>query len=162
MKRGFPILPVLFLGAWISAHAFTPDIAGDGVAESGQGPRSIFVPGYGEVAFESPLDGVLVVDSAYASTDRINVPPPSGDAAAEPTSDNTAAGEEPGFVKITNRNVSEPPVHLHAAVHPVDDVIQTPPGTWNAVPEAASATLGLIGTLMLLLRRRMKSASGVS
>lgn len=162
MKRGLPLLSVMLLGATVGAHAFTPDIAGDGIAEFGRGPRSLFVPGYGEVTFESPLDGVLVVDSAYASTDRINLPPSSGEPAAEAASANTAADADPGFVKIANRNASDVPARLHAAVHPVDHAIHNPPGTWNAVPEAASATLGLIGTLMLLLRRRAKSVLGKS
>lgn len=162
MKLGFPLLPVMLLGATVAAHAFTPDIAGDGIAEFGRGPGSLFVRGYGEVMFESPLDGVLVVDSAYASTDRINLPPPSGEPAAEVDEDNTTADENPGFVKIANRNASELPTRLHVAVHPVDDAIQNPEDTLNAVPEAASATLGLIGTLLLLLRCRSKSASGRS
>ena len=157
MKRGFPLLTFLLLGVSAASHAFTLDIASHEVTEFGQGPRSIFVPGYGEVAFESFLDGVLVVDSAYASTDRIELPPPSIADAAEPCTDITAAGNNPGFVEIANRSNPD----LSPPLHPVDGSIDNPPDGWNAVPEAASATLGLVGTLFLLLRRRMETISKV-
>jgi hypothetical protein len=155
MKRLSPLLPALMLGATAASHAFTLDIASHDIAEFGQGPRLVFVPGYGEVVFESGLDGVLVVGSAYASTDRIEMPPVAAEAAAETSHPNAGPDADSGFVKITSRATSELPLSLH----PVDAALQNPPDGWNAVPEAASAALGLVGTLMLLLRRRVNSES---
>ena len=155
MKRGIPLLPVLLLGALAASHAFTLDIASNEVTEFGQGPRSIFVPGYVEVAFESGLDGALMVDSAYASTSRIEVPPPSGETPVEPSIDETAADTDPGYVKIANRKTSgQSPARQVTTFQPADSQHENPQGGWNAVPEAASAMLGLIGTLILLRRRR--------
>jgi len=153
MKRLPPLLPVLLLGASAAGHAFSLDIACDDIAEFGQGPRLIFVPGYGEVVFESGLGGVLVVGSAYASTDRIELPPADTGADAGPSKHQSGTVPDPGFAKLSNRAKRDLPLILH----PVDTTLQNPPDGWNAVPEAASASLGLVGTLMLLLRRRVKS-----
>lgn len=102
MKHGFPLLPVLLLAASASSHAFSLDIASTEVTKFGQGPRSIFVPGYGEVAFESGLDGALVVDSAYASTGKIDLPPVATSASEPPVT----ATEDTGYVEIASRSTA--------------------------------------------------------
>jgi MYXO-CTERM domain-containing protein len=73
----------------------------------------------------------------------------------EPSAADTSADGDPGFVKISNRKI----LHFSAPLHPADAALQNPPDGWNAVPEAASAALGLVGMLMLLLRRRVKSVA---
>jgi hypothetical protein len=158
MKRETFISLVLLLCGSVASQAFTLDIESQETGEPGQGPRSIFVPGYGEVAFESALDGALVVDSAYASTNGIETPPPMHET---PTED-AAAGKNPGVVEITHRMTPSLSPPLQVALHPVDAVLENPPEGWNAVPEAASATLGLVGTLLLLLRRRLTSTTAAS
>jgi len=134
-------------------------IAGDGTGDFGQGPRSIQVTGYGEVVFESGLDGALVVDPAYASTEQIEMPQTAtGESMAKPSAEEASGAADHGFVKITNRTpVLSHPVQV--ALQPVDPSLENQAEEWNAVPEAASATLGLIGTLLLFLRRRAKVAN---
>lgn len=156
MKRGLHFLSALWLCAPLTAHAFTLDIASTDVTEFGQGPRSIFVPGYGEVTFESGLDGALVLDSAYASTERIEVPAPSDASGTDPSTGSAMTAANPDLVKISNR-ISSVPIRRASSPQATDGMIQNPPGGWNAVPEAASATLGLCGMLMLLLRRKGRS-----
>jgi hypothetical protein len=154
MKRGLSLLPILLLGASTVSHAFRLDFASSELMEFGQGPHSIIVPGYGEITFESSLDGVLVVSSAYASTEQIEVPRPSCEPAPETSINENLAETNPGFVKIAVRKTPDPSSPLQAAnLQPLEG----PPDGWNAVPEAASATLGLVGMLMLLLRRRVKT-----
>lgn len=159
LKCGLIFMATLLLGVPVVCHAFTLDIASHEIGEFGQGPRAIFVPGYGEVIFESGLDGILVVDSAYASTQGFEIPPPAPrELGAHPTTVGAEAEADPGFVKITSRTPNNP-ASLAATPHPAGDSLENPPGGWNAVPEAASATLGLIGTLLLFLRRREKSVT---
>jgi len=154
MKRTPTILSLLMLFASVTGGAFTLDIASYEAPESGRGPHSIFLPGYGEVVFESGLDGVLVVNSAYASTERVEPPVSIGRPAPMPPGDEVAVDGEPGFLMISNRNPESTVPATQLPLHPADESIQNPAGEWNAVPEAASAALGLIGTLLLLARRR--------
>lgn len=161
MKRGLHFLSAFWLCASLAAHAFTLDIASTEVTEFGQGPRSIFVPGYGEVTFESGLDGALVLDSAYASTERIEVPAPSDASGADPSIPSCMTAANPDLEKIANR-ISTVPIRRASSLEVADDSIQNPPGGWSAVPEAASATLGMCGMLMLLLRRKGRPKSAGS
>jgi ABC-type Na+ efflux pump permease subunit len=148
MKHGFPLMPVLLLAASASCHAFTLDIASDEITKFGQGPRSVFVPGYGEVAFESALDGALVVDSAYASTGKIDVPTATTTASEPPT----AASEDSGYVEIAARSTASANDQTAPETAPVA-AMEKPPERVNSIPETASAALGLLGILLFLLRR---------
>jgi hypothetical protein len=153
ITRGLFLFVALQFGT-VTSHAFTMDIVSQEVGDFGQGPSSIFVPGYGQVVFESVLDGTLVLDSAYASTERIDVPPPaSRESGIHDFTGHTQTVADPVFVEIYSRT-GKMTTSLSATLHPADDPLENPPGGWNAVPEAASATLGLIGTLLLFLRRR--------
>jgi hypothetical protein len=159
MKRGHRLLSAVWLCVPLAAHAFTLDIASTEVMEFGQGPRSIFVPGYGEVTFESGLDGELVLDSAYASTDRIEVPAPSEVSGADPSIGSVMTAANPDLVKISNR-ISTAPIRRASSLQLVEGPMQNASDGLNAVPEAASATLGLLGMLMLFLRRNTKKMHG--
>lgn len=145
MKRGPLLLPVLWLGASLTGYAFTLDIASNEVTEFGQGPRSIYVPGYGEVVFESNLDGVLVVDSGYASTGEMNVPPAATSVSEVPV----AATEDTGHVTIASRAIASESGMNDKSVAGVE----SDPQAGDSVPETASAALGLLGILLFLLRR---------
>lgn len=149
--------PVLLLCIPVACQAFTLEIASHEIVESCQGPRSLYVRGYGEVVFEAGLDGALVVDPAYASTGRIEVAPPtSGESAAAPSTEDANGAADQACVKITNKT----PVLSQTtqdALQPFDPALENPADGWNSVPEAASATLGLIGTLLLFLRHRTKA-----
>jgi hypothetical protein len=148
MKRGFPLLPVLLFAASAAAHAFTLDIAGDGIEEFGRSPRSISVPGYGEVTFESGLDGALVVDSAYASNGEINFPP----VATSVSKPQAAVTEVAEYVEISSRSTVPATDQPAAETDRVAGKTKPPEGL-NSVPETASAALGLLGILLFLLRR---------
>lgn len=159
VRCGLFLFPVLLSCCPVVCHAFTLDIASHEVAEIGQNPRLLYATGYGEVVFESGLDGTLVVASAYASTEPINVPPAASvEFVVESSPVNGVAHENQGFVEIANRtpNLSTP---LRITPHPVDTTLKNTSGGWNAVPEAASATLGLFATLLWFLRRRVKEVS---
>lgn len=148
MKHGSSLLPVLLLAASASSHAFSLDIASNEVTKFGQGPRSLFVPGYGEVAFESGLDGAVVVDSAYASTGKIDVPPVATSASEPPV----AATEDTGYVEIASRSIASATDQPAPGTDPVA-ALEKPPEGVNSIPETASGALGLLGILLLLLRR---------
>ncbi len=148
MKHGFPLLPILLLSASASSPAFTLDIASNEVTKFGQGPRSVFVSGYGELAFESGLDGALVVDSAYASTGGIDVPTATTTASEPPA---VATGDS-GYVEITSRHTASATDQAAAGTGPVA-AMEKPPEGVNSIPETASGALGLLGILLLLLRR---------
>lgn len=50
----------MLLGASLTCKAFALDVACHETSDFGHGPRSIFLPGYGEVSLES-VDDVVVV-----------------------------------------------------------------------------------------------------
>jgi MYXO-CTERM domain-containing protein len=159
MKPGFQLIAALFAGAATFTQAFTLDIASTEVTEFGRGPRSILVPGYGEVTFESGLDGALVVDSGYASTDLIKIPASAGETGAlRNEEDATIHDANPSLVKMVNRgNSISALLPQSSSLEPLSESSRNPPDGLIAVPEAASAALGLLGMLMLLLRRRPMS-----
>lgn len=155
MKSGFLLPAALLLGLSADCGAFSPCIASHESAGSGEEPHSIFVPGYGEVVFESGPDPVLVVDSAYASTREMDAPPMRAEQTEEKSPARAAADGQPEFVTISNR-ANGTTASWNNPSQTGDAAGQNPEDERNVVPEAASATLGLVGTLLLLLRRRMK------
>lgn len=149
MKYGSLLLSALLFGTSVSCLAFTLDIASNQVTEFGQGPLLIFVPGYGEVVFESGLDGALVVDSAYASTGKMDAPPASASASEAPVA---ATEDAAGYVKIASRASASTADQPATGTDGVA-AMKNPPDGGDSVPETASAALGLLGILLFLLRR---------
>ncbi|RPJ33248.1 MAG: hypothetical protein EHM17_10970 [Verrucomicrobiaceae bacterium] len=139
MKRSLLIFVALLLGAAASSRAFTLDFANHELTESGHGPYSVFVPGYGEVVFENGLDGALVIESAYASTGGFELPAAHFKTESVEVAFDTGEPASPDFTTSSAEEL--------------------PAAEWNAVPEAASATLGLVGMLLLALRRRHRHDS---
>jgi hypothetical protein len=66
------------------------------------------------------------------------------------------AGAHSGLVKSTLQGTVVSSAPPPAAMVPADLAPQSKPDHWSELPEAASATLGMIGTVILLLRRRQQ------
>lgn len=148
-----PCYPVVaLLGALVSVgHAFTLDAAGYEGGDLAKDPFSVLVPGYGEVVFESDLGAPLVVDSAYGNGKGF---------------EGTSLRFNPlDVVKISSqvqsgvRMASNGDAILSSQDFPmVDQAAGDGRGprvnVWNAIPEPATAGLGLVGIAALLLGRR--------
>ncbi len=145
-------LPVvaLFGGLISMGDAFTLDAAGYEGGALARDPFSVLIPGYGEVVFETETGAPLVVDPAYANGIRfggsplifepddlvkVGFPPPSGD------------GMPPAAAGF-------PPQYAQSVFQGGDDASGLQANVWNAIPEPASAGLGLVGVVALLLGRR--------
>jgi hypothetical protein len=131
MKTFLASILSLLVALFSSGRAFTLDAAGYEGWEFVGNPCSILVPGYGEVVIETRFGKPLVVDPACCgggdfspSALRIDGLEPVRIEFVDP-----AAGEE-SMVGLGSRAT-----------------------LWSAIPEPASAGLGLIGVLMLLFGR---------
>jgi len=163
MKKKIPLVAVLSLAAASIGSAFTLDAVGYEGGVLQQNPYSVFVPGYGELVFEAAPGSSLVVNSAYQNDNGFGGPSLSFDASesvkitfngAEPINvDFDFVGQSVGETFVIEKDLFTPQAFLvtlqggtnGAGLYAV---------SWNAVPEPASASLGLIGSLMLLMRRR--------
>lgn len=163
MKTKIPLVAVL-LGMTISAgSAFTLDAVGyeGGVLE--QNPFSVFIPGYGELVFEASLGASLVVNSAYQNDNGFGGPSLNFDAnesvritfnGAEPLNvDFDFVGQSVGESFVIEKDLFTPQAFI-VTHRGQGDGAGLYAMSWNAVPEPASATLGLIGSMLLVLRRR--------
>lgn len=156
------LLVAAVFGATLSAgKAFTVDAVGyaGGVLESN--PFSIFVPGYGELVFEDPNGSSLVVNSAYQNDNEFGGPSLSFDENESVMI--TFNGDEPlnfDFVGLSvdesfviEKNLLTPQAFL-VSLKGRGDGVGLYAMSRNAVPEFSSAALGLLGTAMLVFRRR--------
>jgi hypothetical protein len=133
------LVPILAsFGAWASpGHAFTVDAIGYEGGEWARDPISMWVHGYGQVVLEDAA--AVVIESAYSSCGDFHAAPLHFDKgeAVRISLDGAGGGGGPaGFPQMARTEG--------------DDV---EPSVWSAIPEPASAALGLIGMLALLLGR---------
>lgn len=141
----FPV--VALLGALMSiAHGFSLEAAGYEGGALAKEPYSVWVPGYGEVVFETEIGAALVVDPAYGNGHGFG---------------GSALSFEPDdLVRIDFSDPSGDGTAAAATIPPVQDLEVMGSGSgprasvWNAVPEPATAGLGLVGMVALLLGRR--------
>jgi hypothetical protein len=167
MKNKPLLVPALLLGASLACSAFTLDFAGYEGVQFAQNPRSIFVPGYGELVFEAGLDSELVVNSAYLNDNGFGAPSLSFDQddavkitfkGAEPLNvDFDFVGVSAGEVFVVQEDLFTPQAFL-VTLQGGDDGAGVYAVSWNAIPEPAAASLGLIGATLLVLRRRREPA----
>ena len=142
-----PCIPVVALfGALISnGHAFTLDAAGYEGGDMAKDPFSVLVPGYGEVVFESDLGAPLVVDPAYGNGKgfkgaSLRFNPQDAVKISSP-------GRTNGETILASRDFS-------VAFQSEGDGSEPHATVWSAIPEPATAGLGLLGISALLLGRR--------
>jgi hypothetical protein len=163
MKSTSPLVLALLLGASINTHAFTLDFVGYEGVEFKQSPQSIIVPGYGELVFEAGLDSTLVVNSAYLNDNGFGAPSLSFDQneavkitfnGPEPLNvDFDFVGVSAGESFVVQEDLFTPQAFL-VTLQGGGDGAGIYAISWNAVPEPASAMLGLVGAITLVLRRR--------
>jgi hypothetical protein len=142
--------------------AFTLDAVGYEGGVLSQNPFSIFIPGYGELVFEAVGDSSLVVDSAYQNDNGFGGPALSFD--QDEAVKITFNGPEPLKVDFdfVGQSAGESFVIENELSSQVFTVTLRGQGdgaglyamSWNAIPEPSSAALGLIGSMMLVFRRR--------
>lgn len=163
MKLKSLLVAALF-GATLSVgSAFTLDAVGyeGGVLESN--PFSIFVPGYGELVFEAVNGSSLVVNSAYQNDNGFGGPSLSFDQdevvkvtfnGDEPLNvDFDFVGQSAGESFVIEKDLFTPQAFL-VTLRGQGDGAGLYAMSWNTVPEPSSAALGILGTAMLVLRRR--------
>ncbi|MDP3851140.1 MAG: hypothetical protein Q8Q59_11595 [Luteolibacter sp.] len=163
MMKTPPLLIALLLGASAVSPAFTLDFVGYEGVEFTQSPLSIYIPGYGELVFETGLGSTLVVNSAYLNDNGFGAPALDFDqneavkitfAGLEPLNvDFDFVGVSSGESFVVQKDLFTPQAFL-VTFQGGGDGAGLYAISWNAVPEPASATLGMIGAMMLVLRRR--------
>lgn len=147
----------------VVGHAFTLDAVGYEGGVLSQNPFSIFVPGYGELVFEAGPNSSLVVNSAYENDNGFGGPSLSFDEnesvkvtfnGPEPLNvDFDFVGQSVGESFVIEKDLFTPQAFL-VTLRGQGDGAGLYAMSWNAVPEPTSAGLGLLGSLMLVLRRR--------
>jgi hypothetical protein len=163
MKIKTPLVAALSIAAMSIGNAFTLDAVGYGGGVLTQNPYSVFIPGYGELVFEAAPGSSLVVNSAYQNDNGFGGPSLSFDEnesikvtfnGAEPLNvDFDFVGQSAGESFVIEKDLFTPQAFL-VSLKGGGDGAGLYAVSWNAVPEPASAALGLLGGMMLLLRRR--------
>jgi hypothetical protein len=165
MKMKTPLVAAMLLMVASSVHAFTLDAVGyeGGVLE--QNPFSITVPGYGEIVFEAAPGSSLVVNSAYRNDNGFGGPSLSFDeneavkitfTGADPLNlDFDFVGQSVGESFLVEKDLFTPQAFL-VSLKGSGDGAGLYAMSWDtqAIPEPASAAIGLLGSLLLLRRRR--------
>lgn len=165
MKMKTPLVAAMFLTVVSSVHAFTLDAVGyeGGVLELN--PFSVFVPGYGEIVFEAAPGSSLVVNSAYQNDNGFGGPSLSFDeneavkitfTGDDPLNlDFDFVGQSVGESFLVEQDLFTPQAFL-ITLQGKGDGAGLYAMSWNtqAIPEPGSAVIGLLGSLLLLRRRR--------
>ena len=163
MKKTLSLAAMLLGLCAPAGFAFTLDAVGYEGGVLSQNPFRVFVPGYGELVFEAAAGSELVVDSAYQNDNGFGGPSLSFD--ADESVKITFEGPEPLSVDFDFVGLSA------GESFQIEEDLLTPQAfiitlrgegdgagvyamSWNAIPEPSSAALGLLGTTMLVLRRR--------
>jgi hypothetical protein len=165
MKISTPLIAVLSAMAWSIGNAFTVDAVGYSGAVLSQNPYSIFIPGYGELVFEPGPGLSLVVNSAYQTDngfdglslgfdpdDSVKIAFVESESFDE---DSDSAGRSTDDSLLNEKSPFTPEATLMTIQGKGDGVgrfaIQ-----WatNSIPEPTSLALGLLVSVMLVMRRR--------
>ncbi len=163
MKTKKWLVAALFAASVAVGGAFTLDAVGYAGGTLEQTPFSVFIPGYGELVFEAVTGSSLVVNSAYQNDNGFGGPSLSFDenesvkitfVGPEPLNvDFDFVGQSAGESFVIEKDVFTPQAFV-VSLKGGGDGAGLYAVSWNAVPEPASATLGLLGAAMLVLRRR--------
>ena len=140
------------------SSAFTLDAVGYQGGELPLNPLSIFVPGYGEVVFEDCLGSMLVVESAYQNSSSFDPQTLRHD----PADDVKIIFSDQERLNLSLASIGLPSgASFGKGGSPLAEAAESSAGvpsdaedgSAGFIPEATSAVLGLIGTLLLLARR---------
>ncbi|MEO5713176.1 MAG: PEP-CTERM sorting domain-containing protein [Luteolibacter sp.] len=165
MKMKTPLVAALLLGMPAISGAFTLDAVGYGGSELSLTPYSVFVPGYGELVFEAAAGSSLIVNSAYQNDNGFGGPSLSFDngeavkitfKGLEPLNvDFDFVGVSAGEDFVIEKDLVTPQAYL-LSFKGAGDGAGLYAISWNtaAVPEPASALLGLMGGAFFAFRRR--------
>lgn len=161
MKLKIALALALFCNSATMSIAFTLDMIGDEGSSLPADPLVMYVPGYGDVRYDTANSSTLSVDSAYPGDE--NQPPSSlsdheRDAlrltfqAAQPLKFDSVGTSlvdsfivQPALFEAQSDLVSNQSSGTGGGRHFID---------WNKVPEPASALLGAISDALLVLRHR--------
>lgn len=147
------------------SSAFTLDAVGYGGSELSLSPRSVFVPGYGELIFEAAVGTSLVVNSAYENDNGFGGPSLSFDQneavkitfnGLEPLNvDFDFVGVSAGESFVVQKDLFTPQAFL-VTFQGGGDGAGLYSVSWDTqcIPEPTSALLGLVGTAVFAFRRR--------
>jgi hypothetical protein len=163
MKLKSLLVAALFSATLTVGSAFTLDAVGYEGGTLENNPFSIFVPGYGELVFEAVNGSSLVVNSAYQNDNGFGGPSLSFDEneivkvtfnGAEPLNvDFDFVGQSAGESFVIEKDLLTPQAFL-VTLRGQGDGAGLYAMSWNTVPEPSSAALGILGTAILVLRRR--------
>lgn len=132
------LIAAFVAGMPVLSRAFTLDAVGYGGSELSHDPVTVFVPGYGELVFETAADTALVVNSGYGNDSGFEGSPLGFDP------DDT--------VKITFSGVETRNLGFDLAGLPPGENLAT--GWSPMIPEPATAMIGLLGSAVFAFRRR--------
>lgn len=163
MKHKLSLVAMLLGLSMSTGSSFTLDAVGYEGGIIDQNPLRIFVPGYGELIFEAAPGSELVISSAYENDNGFGGPSFNFDAgeAVKITFD----GLEPldldfDFVGLSvgesftiEKDLLTPQSFI-VTLRGEGDGAGIYAVSWTVIPEPASAAMGLVGTMVLLLRRR--------
>jgi hypothetical protein len=163
MKLKSLLVAALFGATLTIGSAFTLDAVGYEGGTLENNPFSIFVPGYGELVFEAVNGSSLVVNSAYQNDNGFGGPSLSFDEneivkvtfnGDEPLNvDFDFVGQSAGESFVIEKDLLTPQAFL-VTLRGQGDGAGLYAMSWNTVPEPSSAALGILGTALLVLRRR--------
>lgn len=163
MKLKSLLVAALFGANLTVGSAFTLDAVGYEGGTLENNPFSIFVPGYGELVFEAVNGSSLVVNSAYQNDNGFGGPSLSFDEneivkvtfnGDEPLNvDFDFVGQSAGESFVIEKDLLTPQAFL-VTLRGQGDGAGLYAMSWNTVPEPSSAALGILGTAILVLRRR--------
>lgn len=163
MKLKSLLVAALFGATLTVGSAFTLDAVGYEGGTLENNPFSIFVPGYGELVFEAVNGSSLVVNSAYQNDNGFGGPSLSFDEneivkvtfnGDEPLNvDFDFVGQSAGESFVIEKDLLTPQAFL-VTLRGQGDGAGLYAMSWNTVPEPSSAALGILGTAILVLRRR--------
>jgi hypothetical protein len=163
MKITTPLIAVLSAMAMSIGSAFTLDAVGYTGGALSQNPYSVFIPGYGELVFEAGPGFSIVVNSAYQNDNGFGGPSLSFDpnesvkitfVGADPLNvDFDFVGQSAGESFVIEKDPFTPQA-FQVKLQDHGDGAGLHAISWISIPEPASAALGLLGSMALVLRRR--------
>lgn len=164
MKKHTALVASFAIASIASAGAFTLDAISYEGTTLDSTPVSVVIPGYGSLVFEALEGSIMPVDRQFENETGSGAPSMSFDSGEvvkitfvgpEPLNvDFEFAGVGIGEYFTVDADLVTPQafiVRLNGSPNAEAGITSM---SWNAVPEPSSALLGLIGTSMLVLRRR--------
>ncbi len=163
MKTKTALVAVLLGLVPATGSAFTLDAVGYEGGVLSRNPFSVFVPGYGELVFETGPNSSLVVDSAYRNDNGFGGPSLNFDQdesvriifnGPEPLNVSfDFVGQSVGESFVIEKDLFTPQAFVVTLRGQGDGAGLYSIG-WNAIPEPSTAVLGVLGATMLVFRRK--------